>query len=305
MFYLWSDNVFGYLRPDKPELKIREYEAYKSVYCGLCKYLGKNYGIASRLTLSYDCTVIALLIMSLRNENIKTVQKRCVVNPLKKCNFSLSDGESYRFAGAVSVIMTYYKLEDGILDSKGFKRLAAKFLKLFFKRNHKRAAAAYPEIEAITKSMMSEQIEVEKSNDTGIDCSANPTAKAISSLCVLLAQNDDEKIILKEFGYYIGRWIYLIDAADDYFDDKKRNNFNPFVSRFRKAENSPNLNIMEFCNETLNHTVSMAISAFNLLDLKMYKPVLENIMNLGLASMQKQRLFIDKSKYIERSDINE
>lgn len=149
--------MFGYLKPDKPELKIREYEEYKSVYCGLCKYLGKDYGIVSRLTLSYDCTLIAMLIMSLRNESINYSKKRCVVNPLKKCNFCFSSGESYHFAGAVSVIMTYYKLEDTIYDSGFFKATAARLLKLIFKRSHKKAIAAYPEIEEITKNMMSEQ----------------------------------------------------------------------------------------------------------------------------------------------------
>lgn len=297
--------MFGYLRPDKPELKLCEYEAYKSVYCGLCKYLGKDYGIISRLTLSYDCTLIAMLIMSLQHESVEVIKKRCVVNPLKECKFSLSNGESYHFAGAVSVIMTYYKFEDAILDSGFGKRFIARFLKLLFRRSHKKAASAYPEIETVTKNMMSEQIEIEMDKNASIDRSANPTAKAISRLCVLFAQNDDEKIILKEFGYYIGRWIYLIDAADDYFDDKKKNSFNPFVNRFNQAGDISSLDIMEFCNSTLNHTVSMALSAFNLLDLTIYKSILENIMNLGLASIQKQRLFIDKNKYFERSDINE
>ncbi len=183
--FIWSDDVFGYLKPDKPELKIREYEEYKSVYCGLCKYLGKYYGIVSRLTLSYDCTLIAMLIMSLRNESINYSKKRCVVNPLKKCNFCFSSGESYHFAGAVSVIMTYYKLEDTIYDSGFFKATAARFLKLIFKRSHKKAIAAYPEIEEITKNMMSEQLEIEKHKNSSIDCSADPTAKAISRLCFL------------------------------------------------------------------------------------------------------------------------
>ena len=283
--------MFGYLKPDKPELKIREYEEYKSVYCGLCKYLGKDYGIVSRLTLSYDCTLIAMLIMSLRNESINYSKKRCVVNPLKKCNFCFSNGESYHFAGAVSVIMTYYKLEDTILDSGFFKATAARFLKLIFKRSHKKAVAAYPEIE--------------KSQNNSIDRSADPTAKAISNLCLLFAKNDDEKIILKEFGYYIGRWIYLMDAADDYFEDKQNKSFNPFASHFNNSDNISNFEIMDYCNSTLNLTVSMSISAFNLLDLTLYKPVLENIMNLGLASAQKQCLFINKKKYFERSDIDE
>ena len=29
--------MFGYVRPFKPELRMKEYEAYKAVYCGLCK----------------------------------------------------------------------------------------------------------------------------------------------------------------------------------------------------------------------------------------------------------------------------
>lgn len=303
--FIWSDDVFGYLKPDKPELKIREYEEYKSVYCGLCKYLGKYYGIVSRLTLSYDCTLIAMLIMSLRNESIDYSKKRCVVNPLKKCNFCFSSGESYHFAGAVSVIMTYYKLEDTIYDSGFFKATAARLLKLIFKRSHKKAIAAYPEIEEITKNMMSEQLEIEKHKNSSIDCSADPTAKAISRLCLLFAKNDDEKIILKEFGYYIGRWIYLMDAADDYFEDKEKKSFNPFASHFSSYDKISNFEIMDYCNSTLNLTVSMAISAFNLLDLTIYKPILENIINRGLASAQKQCLFIDKKKYFERSDIDE
>lgn len=297
--------MFGYLKPYKPELKIYEYEEYKSVYCGLCKYLGKDYGIISRLTLSYDCTLIAMLIMSLRNESIEFSKKRCVVNPLKKCNFCFSNGESYHFAGAVSVIMSYYKFEDTISDSGCFKALVARFLKLIFKRSHKKAAAAYPEIEKITKNMLSEQLKIEKDKNSYIDRSADPTAKAISNLCILFARNDDEKIILKEFGYYIGRWIYLIDAADDYFDDMQKKSFNPFINHFSGSENVSNIEIMDFCNSTLNLTVSMATLAFNLLDLTLYKSILDNIMNLGLASVQKQHLFIDKKNYFERSDIDE
>lgn len=297
--------MFGYLRPDKPEMKVREYETYKSAYCGLCRYLGKDYGIIARLTLSYDCTLLAMLMMSLKNESIDFVRKNCTVNPLKKCSYCLSSGESYHFAGAVSVIMTYYKFEDIILDSGFFKRFAARLLKLLFHRSHKKAVCSYPKIEEITKTMITEQIKIENDKNAGIDPSAEPTATAISRLCVLMGNNDDERIILKEFGYYLGRWIYLIDAADDYFDDKKNKAFNPFVNKFKENDNADNRDIINYCNATLNHSASMALAAFNLLDLRLHKPILENIMNLGLASVQRQRLFTDKKKYLERSDIDE
>lgn len=46
--------MFGYVTAYKPELKVKEYEAYKGVYCTLCKEMGKEYGALSRLLLSYD-----------------------------------------------------------------------------------------------------------------------------------------------------------------------------------------------------------------------------------------------------------
>ena len=46
--------MFGYVTAYKPELKIKDYEAYKGVYCTLCKEMGKEYGLLSRFLLSYD-----------------------------------------------------------------------------------------------------------------------------------------------------------------------------------------------------------------------------------------------------------
>ena len=37
--------MFGYVTANKPEMKIREYEYYRGVYCGLCRALGKCGGI--------------------------------------------------------------------------------------------------------------------------------------------------------------------------------------------------------------------------------------------------------------------
>ena len=56
--------MFGYVLPYKTELLVREYEQYKSVYCELCRELGKRYGWTARFTLSYDCTFYALLSLA-------------------------------------------------------------------------------------------------------------------------------------------------------------------------------------------------------------------------------------------------
>ena len=66
--------MFGYIRPNKPELLVKEYDLYKSAYCGLCKRMGKDYGRLSRLALSYDGTFLAML--SMRSEE-RRVGKEC------------------------------------------------------------------------------------------------------------------------------------------------------------------------------------------------------------------------------------
>ena len=79
--------MFGYIRPFKPEMRVCEYEAYKGIYCALCKALGKEYGIAARFALSYDGAFVALLSVSLSQECATMQKGRCTCNPLKGCNF--------------------------------------------------------------------------------------------------------------------------------------------------------------------------------------------------------------------------
>ena len=135
--------LFGYVRIGKPELKVREYEMYKAVYCSLCKALGKHYGIISRLTLSYDFTFLALLNMSLKEGCCHIERKGCVFNPLKKCNYCKDDG-FLDMPSAVAMIMLYYKICDNIADEKGFKKLGYMLLKPLFSGAHKKAARQYP-----------------------------------------------------------------------------------------------------------------------------------------------------------------
>lgn len=57
--------MFGYIKPVRSELKVREAEEYRAVYCGLCNELGKSFGLFAKMTLSYDFAFMAMLFMSL------------------------------------------------------------------------------------------------------------------------------------------------------------------------------------------------------------------------------------------------
>ena len=91
MVYNKEQIVFGYLQIQKSELLVREFEAYKSVYCGLCKQMGKDYSFLTRLSLSYDCTFYAMLLMSVSRSCKGFKDGRCTFNPLKKCKFALCE----------------------------------------------------------------------------------------------------------------------------------------------------------------------------------------------------------------------
>lgn len=44
----------GYIKAFKPELKIKDYELYRGVYCSECRVLGRLYTPIARMLLSYD-----------------------------------------------------------------------------------------------------------------------------------------------------------------------------------------------------------------------------------------------------------
>ena len=270
--------MFGYLQIHKDELKVKEYEAYKSVYCGLCKQLGRDYGFMTRLILSYDCTFYAILLMSLKSSCTGFSDGRCKFNPLKKCKFADCKDNAYSKASALSVISAYYKVVDDIDDSGFFKRIALKIAKPFFGRRQKKAARRFPEIEIIVSEMMKNQKAAENDELVTIDKAANPTAKMISDLAALEGGNDLQKRVLSEFGYQIGRWVYLIDAADDYEKDKKSGNFNPFI----KAD----INDKDYINSVLSQSLARAYDAYNLLDIIDFKPIIDNMMLYGFPNKQ-------------------
>lgn len=57
--------MYGYVVVNKPELKIKEYDMYRSYYCGLCEELLSDYGINGQISISYDMTFLLVLLTGL------------------------------------------------------------------------------------------------------------------------------------------------------------------------------------------------------------------------------------------------
>lgn len=291
--------MFGYIRPKKPELLVREYEAYRSVYCGVCKTLGRRYGVVSRLALSYDSTFYAMLLLSLHDVCPNFQRKRCVANPLKKCTFCVGVEPDLQQAAALCVLLTVQKLRDDRQDKGRWSRLRARLLLPLTHRAYRKAAADYPWMAQAAGACIAAQAKAE-TPESDLDTCAAPSAEMLAKIFAHEAGEDSaQHRILWETGYFLGRWIYLIDAADDLQKDAASGDFNWFVRQYGVTADSTEEALSEArgkANGCLNLTMSRLGAAFELLEMKNFAPVLRNIVEQGLPDIQKQLLFKKETK---------
>jgi hypothetical protein len=282
--------LFGYVKPYKSEMKIKEFDTYKAVYCGLCKRLGKVYGPFARLTLSYDFTFLAIVSSGLNPEFCGFRVERCIYNPLKK-KACLVPCHDLTFSASAAMVMFYYKLKDNYEDGGLKEKLLSLCLMPFAGSARKKAMKEYPHLEELVKQCMDNQYEVEHSDTLSIDRAAEPSASALSGICEMLADDPVQKKVLGRLGYLLGRYVYFIDALDDLEDDIKTGSYNIFYKKFSAegpvGDTAP---IHAYARETINLTVGQIAAAYELLDFKRYKPILDNIIYLGLHESLNQVL---------------
>lgn len=265
--------MFGYIKTHRPQLRVCEDETYKGIYCTLCKALGKRYGVLSRMLLSYDSAFLAIASMALTDEKVCFQRKRCPFNPTKKCHFCKNIPEEILFAADITVLLSYHKAQDNIADSTFFKALVYRILLILMLRMYKKAVKNRPDAAKLIVSYMANQAEVEKKKTRSIDEAAEPTAVLLGNIYSLYESNEQLRQKRYKIGYFLGRWIYMIDAFDDIDKDKKSGNYNPFVFGNDNFENVKGDILM---------TAGEAANALKELELKSFKGIVENVIIDGL-----------------------
>ena len=222
--------MFGYVKPFIPNLRIKDYDFYKSVYCGLCRSMKNHTGNISRVTLSFDMTFFALVRMALTQTNITVRRRRCFVHPLRKRPI-MDDNEALAYTSYVSAILMYHKVSDTIADDKGIKKLGAYTVKPYAGGMKRRAAKAAYEIAVIADTAMKKLSALESENCGIPDMPADVFGDLLGRL---LAYGLDQRNarIAYEIGLHTGRWVYLTDAVFDYENDQKKGTYNPFLYAF-------------------------------------------------------------------------
>ncbi|MGN1014202.1 MAG: DUF5685 family protein [Butyricicoccus sp.] len=277
--------MFGFVRPLRGELKVREWERFQSVYCGLCHCIRKKYGLLQTALLSYDCTYLALVLDCIQPA-CGSCRRRCIMHPLRKRSCA-DESEGIRRAAAVSVILNWHKVQDTIADERGLKRLGARLLSLVLYRGYRKAKRDNPEFDRETQRYLHQLSEVERQKTASLDVPADAFA------CILRAavpqEDQPENRILKEMFYHVGRWIYLVDACDDLKDDMRTGSYNPVCLRYQLTE--PQLEpVRDRLNHTLIQSLAAAYHAYVLLPVQRDGGIIENILCQGLPEVTRQVL---------------
>lgn len=279
--------MFGYVKPDKPELKIKDYETYKAIYCSLCRTLGKEYGLLARFLLTYDAAFYALLKKSVLQAKPDCAYKGvCRFNPLKKCNYIDTDS-CLKDAAALTVIMFYYKVLDNINDGKPLKRLASRLVYPYIKIKFNKAVKKYSKYNNIIKVSTDEQARIENEKTDSIDIAAHPTAVSLQKILSDGIKDETQKRIVERIGYCLGRWVYLMDAFDDLENDIKAGAYNPFALKYKLDKSfltGDNKAIEDDIIKSIRLTANETGLALELLDKNCYKPLIENIIFDGMEA---------------------
>lgn len=222
-------NMFGYITICKPELKIKDFERYKAFYCGLCQELKEKYGMGGQMTLTYDMTFLVVLLSSLYEFQTEEESHRCRVHPAKKQRMLRNSATSY--AADMNLLLAWYHLKDDWEDEKKVSSLAAGKL---LKRKAGRIEETYRRQSRVFEAALGELSQLEKEKSTDIDQTAGCFGRLMEELFVY--RKDMWEPTLRRIGFFMGKFIYIMDAYEDLEEDLEKGRYNPLRELCKKED---------------------------------------------------------------------
>lgn len=330
--------MLGYVKIDKGELKVREYEVYTGYYCGVCKSIGRRYGQLPRMVLSYDAAFLAILLASLSDESDTPVQEHCIAHPVIKKKTVIRN-RAIDYAGDVMLILAWYKLADDAADEG---KAYAKPVMLMMKRIFRRLNSLYPELCSSIENHLSALSALEREKCASIDMAAEAFSKIMEDIfteglqavygseppqqtspgadrsnygisgtsgmqdepCGFASPGNDTRELLARAGYHLGKWVYMIDAVDDIEENIESGAYNPLLFRFKfdaanETADEFRARIEPDLRFNLYHYLAMLSRCTDSLDIRKNAGIIENVIYFGLNRKTEEIIMrTDKDKQI-------
>lgn len=261
--------MFGYVVINEQELKVREVGLYRSYYCGFCRELKRKYGFPGQMTLSYDMTFLIMLLSDLYDAKDTVAKTRCIAHPLGEHQTRINLYTEY--AADMNLILSYYACLDDWNDEKKLHKL---MLARLLRKRSQEAGINYGHKAAVIKDRLDKLHAAEKSGSSDIDLVAGYFGDIMAELFAIYEDEWEEP--LRHIGFYLGKFVYIMDAYDDLEKDQKSGSFNPL----KKMADRPDFD--DCCQQILTMMISRSCEAFELLPCVENLPILRNILYSGV-----------------------
>lgn len=263
--------MFGYININQKELSEENRKAYQAYYCGLCRRLKTNCGTKGQMLLNYDMTFLVVLMTGLYELENETLDFTCPIHPTKKRTAWMNEATDY--AADMNVILAYYNMLDDWKDERAYaKRAFAKILN----KDYQRIMQKYPRQVKAIEEFMKKQEEAEQRKEKNLDIIAGLTGEMLGEI---FAWKDDvwaEE--LRTLGFYMGKFIYLMDAYEDFEKDLKNKVYNPLMGLTEENQED----FETFCKLMLTSMMSECAKSFERLPILLHADILRNVLYSGV-----------------------
>lgn len=261
--------VFGYVNINQPEIRFKDFYRFRSYYCGMCRELKHRHGLFGRLSLGYDMTFLIVLLSGLYDCDTELESFRCFLHPLKKRNSRINQFTSY--AADMNLLLTYFKCADDWDDEK---KLTSRIYGKLIKRKAKKVMETYPEKAEIIERNLREQQQYEKTGEMDIDTVSGYFGRVLEE--VFDYKKDIWSPYLRKLGFFLGKYVYIMDAYDDVVEDLENGCYNPLSLMYNKE------GFDEKVRDMLGMMIAQTADAFEMLPIDENIEILRNIIYSGV-----------------------
>lgn len=252
----------GRMRPYLPELTIRDYNIYLRYLRGVRRQLYEAYGLYSCHLLRSNGVLFAILSDSLAWRRL------------------MCQTQGIRLAAQVEVLLGWHNLQDRkYSELRPLKRLCRAVDRLLLRRAYERAVQENPALERLFVQERDQAVVQMNLSAKNYSLAAEPMSNIYGALYSTLATDDpSQRKSMRYIGSSIGRIFYLLDKAERFEMDKSSGRYNVFVVNDLRGQAAA----VENARRQALAAANDLIRVYSMLDIKLNRGLLDNIMLLGL-----------------------
>lgn len=210
------------------------------MYCGLCHTLNKIGGLVGTACLNYEATLFLVVLLAIQEEEPKVFHGSCSHAPLLHVAFVDYLSPVFVNAACVSLVTARLEVMDNLQDEKAFRWAAAERL---LRRGAKRAGeglgGASEDVICSVQNYYALEREASSDFDTLLDA-IGEIFESMAAPLIMAAAEVSDPVELLLLANSLGKWLYLMDACDDWLEDRNRGRFNA-VSKLNSISSVRNI----------------------------------------------------------------